>query len=83
MSVAGVHEVPLLRCGCSTSIAYCPRLFHLEWVQSEWADNAETLDGARVHQRVDKPSRRGLPEGERRATAVIRSVDLGGRGPGG
>ncbi|MCB9649104.1 MAG: CRISPR-associated endonuclease Cas1 [Deltaproteobacteria bacterium] len=56
--------------------AYCPRLFHLEWVQSEWAENAETLDGSRVHQRVDKRSRRGLPEGSDEPPAVVRSVDL-------
>lgn len=24
--------------------AYCPRLFHLEWVGREWADNADTAE---------------------------------------
>ena len=34
--------------------AYCPRLFHLEYVDREWADNAFTADGKRVHARVDR-----------------------------
>jgi CRISPR-associated protein Cas1 len=33
---------------------YCPRLFYLEWVQGEFAESAETLDGHRTHRRVDK-----------------------------
>lgn len=32
---------------------YCPRLAYLMWTQSEWADNADTLDGKHVHRRVD------------------------------
>lgn len=34
---------------------YCPRLAYLEWVQGEWADNADTVQGRGVHVRVDKP----------------------------
>jgi len=33
---------------------YCPRLAVLEHVQREWADSPETVDGRRVHRRVDK-----------------------------
>lgn len=33
--------------------AYCPRLFYLEWVQGEWADSADTVDGRFRHRRVD------------------------------
>lgn len=35
---------------------YCPRLAYLEWVQGEWADSAETVDGRYQHRRVDKPA---------------------------
>lgn len=35
---------------------YCPRLFHLEWVGAEWADNLETLEGRDIHRRVDRPA---------------------------
>lgn len=38
--------------------AYCPRLGYLEWVQGEWADNLDTVDGEFVHRRVDQPDRR-------------------------
>lgn len=32
---------------------YCPRLFHLEWVQQQWADNADTAEGTWQHRAVD------------------------------
>lgn len=32
---------------------YCPRLAYLEWVQGEWADSADTVEGKGVHSRVD------------------------------
>ena len=35
-------------------MAYCPRLFYLEYVQQEWAESADTLDGRFVHRRVDR-----------------------------
>lgn len=33
--------------------AYCPRLAYLEWVQCEWADSADTIEGKHDHRRVD------------------------------
>jgi CRISPR-associated protein Cas1 len=33
---------------------YCPRLFYLEYVQQEFRHSADTLDGRRVHRRVDQ-----------------------------
>lgn len=49
--------------------AYCPRLAWLEWVQKEWADSADTLEGTHVHRRVDQPS-------EGRPRLHQRSVEL-------
>ena len=37
---------------------YCPRLAYLEWVQGEWADNPDTLDGEFVHRNADQPDHR-------------------------
>lgn len=37
---------------------YCPRLAYLEWVQGEWADNADTLEGDFTHRNADLPDRR-------------------------
>ncbi len=34
--------------------AYCPRLFHLMYVDGRWEDNANTEDGRAVHQRTGK-----------------------------
>jgi CRISPR-associated endonuclease Cas1/CRISPR-associated protein Cas4 len=40
---------------------YCPRLAYLEWVQGEWAESADTVEGRGVHRRVDRGSGE-LPE---------------------
>ena len=34
-------------------MAYCPRRFHLMYVEGRWADNFYTLDGLHAHRRVD------------------------------
>ena len=34
---------------------YCPRLFYYEWVDAVFAASADTVEGATVHDRVDKP----------------------------
>lgn len=54
---------------------YCPRLFHLEWVDAQFADNVDTVEGRWHHRKVDTPSGAApLPdEGEPR---VARSVML-------
>jgi CRISPR-associated protein Cas1 len=36
--------------------SYCPRLFYLEWIYGEWEENADTLEGAQVHARVETES---------------------------
>ncbi len=33
---------------------YCPRLAYLEWVDSGFKDNADTVEGTLVHRRVDR-----------------------------
>ena len=42
--------------------AYCPRLAYLEWVQGEFADNLETIEGRFGHRRVDRPSTKNLDQ---------------------
>ncbi len=34
---------------------YCPRLAYLEWVQGEWAESRDTIEGRHTHRRVDRP----------------------------
>lgn len=43
---------------------YCPRLAYLMWVQGEWMDSADTIEGRHRHKRVDRPSG-DLPDPER------------------
>ena len=55
---------PLVPARMVNEWVYCPRLAYLEWVQGEWAGNADTAAGDAAH----KPTKRGrapaLPEPE-------------------
>lgn len=48
-------DEPLIPARMLNEYVYCPRLAYLEWVQGEWADSADTIDGRYRHRRVDKP----------------------------
>lgn len=48
-------DLPLLPARMVNEYQYCPRLAYLEWVQGEWADSADTVEGRHVHRRVDRP----------------------------
>jgi CRISPR-associated protein Cas1 len=54
---------------------YCPRLFWLEYVEREFDSSYDTVDGERVHRRVDKPSGE-LPENAAEMRAEATSVEL-------
>jgi CRISPR-associated protein Cas1 len=41
--------------------AFCPRLAYLEWVQGDFADSVDTVDGRYQHRRVDR-ERGALPD---------------------
>ncbi|MER3424644.1 MAG: CRISPR-associated protein Cas4, partial [Nitrospiraceae bacterium] len=60
--------------------AYCPRLAYLEWVQGEFADSADTVEGRFHHRRVDLEPKRATAAdpGDDDGDAVIhqRSVWL-------
>lgn len=49
-------DMPLLPARMLNEYQYCPRLAYLEWVQGEWSDSADTVEGRGVHRRVDRPS---------------------------
>lgn len=42
---------------------YCPRLAYLEWVQGDWAESADTVEGRFKHRVVDKDGG-ALPEAD-------------------
>lgn len=56
-------ERPLVPARMVNEYAYCPRLFYLEWMGGEWRDNEHTVEGARVHARVEAEAGR-LPSPE-------------------
>lgn len=59
---------------------YCPRLGYLEWVQGEFADSDDTVEGRYHHRNVDRTRQRARPdtgEGEEPSKIHERSVWLG------
>lgn len=50
-------DMPLLPARMLNEFAYCPRLAYLEWVQGEWAESGDTVEGRHAHRRVDRPSK--------------------------
>ncbi len=75
------RDVPgLLPARMLNEYSYCPRLFYLEWVQGEFRDSADTVEGRMRHSNVDAESRTtppppdADPDGE---PQVVRSLTLG------
>ena len=48
-------DMPLLPARMVNEYQYCPRLAYLEWVQGEWVESSDTVEGRSAHRRVDKP----------------------------
>jgi len=47
-------DAPLMPARMVNEYQYCPRLAYLEWVQGEWADSADTVEGSHRHRRVNR-----------------------------
>ncbi len=50
------EDTPLIPARMVNEFAYCPRLAYLMWTQAEWAETSDTVEGQRVHTRVDRPN---------------------------
>lgn len=48
-------DVPLIPARMVNEFVYCPRLAYLMWTQGEWSETGDTVEGKRVHGRVDRP----------------------------
>lgn len=48
-----IEGLPLVPARILNEYAYCPRLAYLEWVQGEFEESADTLDGSLRHRTVD------------------------------
>lgn len=73
-------DLPLLPARMVNEFAYCPRLAYFEWVDAEFADNAETVEGRFHHRRVDqapvRKSKQAEDEQSEESTIHQRSVWL-------
>lgn len=49
-----IDEVPLVPARKVNEFVYCPRLAYLMWAQAEWMENSNTIEGQRVHARVNR-----------------------------
>ena len=45
---------PLVPARMVNEYVYCPRLAYLEWVQGEWEDSSDTVEGRHAHRRVNR-----------------------------
>lgn len=69
-------EAPLIPVRMVNEFVYCPRLAYLMWVQSEWADSADTVEARIKHKGVDADNGK-LPETPEEGERVhARSVSL-------
>ncbi len=58
---------------------YCPRLFYYEWVESQFAHNLETVEGAIRHAKIDQAEHELPPPAELvadGATCRVHSIEL-------
>src|ERR1700720_540253 len=49
-------DAPLIPARMINEFVYCPRLAYLMWTQGEGAETGDTVEGMRVHGRIDRPS---------------------------
>ena len=69
-------DAPLIPVRMVNEYVYCPRLAYLMWVQAEWADSADTVEGRARHKRVDAKAD-ALPEAPAEDEHIhARSVSL-------
>ena len=69
---------PLVPARMVNEYVYCPRLAYLEWVQGEWSESSDTVEGRHAHRRVDRQGGAlpGPAQVEESPTLHARSVTL-------
>ena len=70
------EDTPFLPARMVNEYVYCARLAYLEWVQGEWAESADTVQGKHAHRRVDRedkplPPADALGEADRPRTRAV------------
>ena len=51
---ASADTPPLVPARMVNEYVYCPRLAYLEWVQGEWVESSDTVEGRHAHRRVNR-----------------------------
>jgi CRISPR-associated protein Cas1 len=82
-----IEVSPLVPARILNEYTYCPRLAYLEWVQGEFMESADTLDGTLRHRRVDRETgdlaeNLSQTDAEQPDTVHARSVTLSADGLG-
>lgn len=70
-----IEDPGLIPARMLNEFAYYPRLCYIEWVQGEFEDNADTVDGRFQHRRVDQ-SHGVVPDSEESGDFIAKSVDI-------
>lgn len=61
---AGGHGTDYVPARMVNEFVYCARLAYLEWVDGEWDDNLDTIEGRWAHRRVDAEPSTPVPDAE-------------------
>lgn len=79
------EDVPPIPARMVVESVYCLRLAYLMWVQQEWMDNADTVEGRIVHRRTERPAG-SLPDAEEIEVEAppfaVRSLEIGSQALG-
>lgn len=67
VSVKTLESIPI---SSLNALEYCPRRFYYQFVQGEMLINEFVLEGTLVHQRVHRPGKLAIAEGEIQTTQV-------------
>ena len=75
---ASADTPPLVPARMLNEYVYCPRLAYLEWVQGEWVDSSDTVEGRHAHRRVNRDGGKLPPPGDAEKTEKLhaRSITL-------
>ena len=73
-----VDTPPLVPARMVNEFVYCPRLAYLEWVQGEWVDSSDTVEGRHAHRRVNRDGGKLPPPADVEKTEKLhaRSITL-------
>ena len=71
------ESTPRIPARILNEFVYCPRLAYLEWVQKEWEESSDTVEGRHIHRKVDRQGGTlPKPGDDIEELRIARSVEL-------